>query len=91
MINVLPLFISMSGTLPTADTQTFGHQVTKVAPRFGGGAVTFVGDRGMIKGPQIEELGAYKARHPGSSTNEAAMKGFCAIDLNDSRLPCGKY
>ena len=44
----------------TADTQTFGHQVTKVAQRFGGGAVTFVGDRGMIKGPQIEELSAYK-------------------------------
>jgi hypothetical protein len=44
----------------TADTQTFGHQVTKVAQRFGGGAVTFVGDRGMIKGPQIEELKAYK-------------------------------
>jgi len=44
----------------TADTQTFGHQVTKVAQRFGGGVVTFVGDRGMIKGPQIEELSAYK-------------------------------
>ena len=44
----------------TADTQTFGHQVTKVAQRFGGGAVTFVGDRGMIKGPQIEELNTYK-------------------------------
>jgi transposase len=40
----------------TQDTQTFAHQVTKVAKRFGGGAVTFVGDRGMIKGPQIEVL-----------------------------------
>jgi len=28
--------------------------------RFGGGAVTFVGDRGMIKGPQIDALKAYK-------------------------------
>ena len=44
----------------TADPQTFGPQVTKVAQRFGGGAVTFVGDRGMIKGPQIEALSAYK-------------------------------
>lgn len=44
----------------TADTQTFGAQVTKVAQRFGGGAVTFVGDRGMIKGPQIDALKAYK-------------------------------
>lgn len=43
----------------TQDTQTFGSQVRKVAERFGGGAVTFVGDRGMIKGPQIEALKAY--------------------------------
>lgn len=40
----------------TTDTKTFGSQVHKVAGRFGGGAVTFVGDRGMIKGPQIERL-----------------------------------
>jgi transposase len=44
----------------TSDTKTFGAQVHKVATRFGGGAVTFVGDRGMIKGPQIEELQAEK-------------------------------
>ena len=42
----------------TIDTQTFGSQVHKVAHRFGGGVVTFVGDRGMIKGPQIEQLQA---------------------------------
>ncbi len=40
----------------TPDTQTMANQVHKVAERFGGGSVTFVGDRGMIKGPQIEEL-----------------------------------
>jgi len=44
----------------TKDTKTFGPQIYKVAQRFGGGAVTFVGDRGMIKGPQIEELQAEK-------------------------------
>ncbi len=44
----------------TQDTQTFASQVSKVAARFGGGAVTFVGDRGMIKGPQIAELKAYE-------------------------------
>jgi transposase len=44
----------------TTDTKTFGVQVHKVAERFGGGAVTFVGDRGMIKGPQIEQLQAQK-------------------------------
>ncbi len=42
----------------TSDTSTFASQVRKVADRFGGGAVTFVGDRGMIKGPQIDALQA---------------------------------
>jgi len=44
----------------TTDTKTFGLQIHKVAQRFGGGAVTFVGDRGMIKGPQIKQLQAEK-------------------------------
>jgi hypothetical protein len=40
----------------TADPQTFGAQVKKVAERFGCRRVTFVGDRGMIKSAQIEDL-----------------------------------
>jgi len=40
----------------TVDTQTVSAQVKKVAERFGAQGVTFVGDRGMIKGPQIQEL-----------------------------------
>ena len=44
----------------TIDTKTFGLQIRKVAQRFGGAAVTFVGDRGMIKGPQIKQLQAEK-------------------------------
>jgi len=44
----------------TADTKTFGQQVHKVTERFGGGSVTMVGDRGMIKGPQIKQLQAEK-------------------------------
>jgi hypothetical protein len=40
----------------TVDTQTVRAQVKKVAERFGAQGVTFVGDRGMIKGPQIQEL-----------------------------------
>ena len=44
----------------TVDTKTFGQQVHKVARRFGGQSVTMVGDRGMIKGPQIEQLQAEK-------------------------------
>lgn len=42
----------------TNDTKTFGSQVRKVADRFGGGVVTMVGDRGMIKGPQIQQIQA---------------------------------
>ena len=41
----------------TSDPKTFLPQVRKVAGRFGASEVTFVGDRGMIKGPQIEQLG----------------------------------
>lgn len=41
----------------TQDPKTFASQVKKVAERFGGGEVTFVGDRGMLKSEQIEELG----------------------------------
>jgi len=40
----------------TADPQTFGAQVTKAAERFGCQRVIFVGDRGMIKSAQIEDL-----------------------------------
>ena len=41
----------------TGDPKTFGAQIQKVVARFGGQGVTFVGDRGMIKGPQIAALG----------------------------------
>ena len=43
----------------TQDLRTFGSQVKKVAGRFGQGEVVFVGDRGMIKAPQVEELTAH--------------------------------
>ena len=41
----------------TSDAKTFLPQVRKSAERFGVREVTFVGDRGMIKSPQIEQLG----------------------------------
>ena len=41
----------------TGDPKTVGSQIQKVVERFGGKGVTFVGDRGMLKGPQIKELG----------------------------------
>ncbi len=40
----------------TSDPATMASQVRKVAERFGGGAITFVGDRGMLKSAQIEDL-----------------------------------
>jgi transposase len=42
----------------TQDPKTFGPQIRKAADRFGSKEVTFVGDRGMIKSPQIEQLNA---------------------------------
>lgn len=40
----------------TQDPKTLASQVHKVAKRFGGSEVTFVGDRGMIKAHQVEDL-----------------------------------
>ncbi len=40
----------------TQDPHTFAAQINKVKARFGVTAITFVGDRGMIKGQQIEDL-----------------------------------
>src|SRR5580658_1348376 len=41
----------------TQDPKTFAEQITKASQDFGCQQVTFVGDRGMIKSGQIEELG----------------------------------
>src|SRR5262247_1798710 len=40
----------------THDPHTLAAQLNKVKARFGVQAITFVGDRGMIKGQQIEDL-----------------------------------
>lgn len=44
----------------TSDLTTFSHQIKKAAERFGGGSVSFVGDGGMIKKPQIKQLTDHK-------------------------------
>jgi transposase len=41
----------------TSDLKTFAPQIQKVAQRFGATTVTLVGDRGMIKKPQMQNLG----------------------------------
>jgi hypothetical protein len=40
----------------TSDLKTFANQIAKIADRFGCERVTMVGDRGMIKSAQIEQL-----------------------------------
>lgn len=40
----------------TQDPATFSSQIKKVTTRFGGGDVTLVGDRGMIKSKQIKDI-----------------------------------
>ena len=40
----------------TGDTSTVSSQIAKLQQRFKAGHVTLVGDRGMIRGPQIDEL-----------------------------------
>jgi len=42
----------------TQDPKTFAPQIKKATERFGCEGVTFVGDRGMIKSLQIEQLGS---------------------------------
>jgi hypothetical protein len=39
-----------------SDPKTVAAQIKKVVTQFGGGEVTFVGDRGMLKGAQLEQL-----------------------------------
>ena len=62
----------------------------KVAERFGGGEVTFVGDRGMIKSEQVEELGAHGFHYITAITKpqiETLLKGgLIQMDLFDQGL-----
>jgi len=43
----------------TPDQATVASQIHKAAKRFGGGEITFVGDRGMLKNQQVEDLKEY--------------------------------
>lgn len=74
----------------TSDTQTFAAQVHKAASRFGAQSVTFVGDRGMIKGPQIAALAAAGFHYITAITKpqiESLLKqGVLQIELFDQTL-----
>jgi hypothetical protein len=63
-----------------------------VAKRFGGREITFVGDRGMIKTPQIEALGERQFHYITAITKpqiEALLKSdVLQLDLFDETLAC---
>ncbi len=72
------------------DLTTLGSQVQKVAGRFGQGEVVFVGDRGMIKGPQIEDLNSHGFHYISALTKpqiESLLgKGVFQMSLFDQDL-----
>ena len=74
----------------TLDPQTFGAQVKKVAERFGCERVTFVGDRGMIKTAQVEELAEVGFHYITAITKpqirSLIKKGVFQLELFDQQL-----
>jgi hypothetical protein len=74
----------------TQDPQTFAVQITKVKARFGIHEITFVGDRGMIKGQQIEDLAQQGLHYITAITKPQIEKllkqGTLQMDLFDQEL-----
>src|SRR5918911_3895958 len=74
----------------THDPQTFAAQITKVKARFGVHEITFVGDRGMIKGQQIEDLAQQGLHYITAITKPQIEKllhqGTLQMDLFDQEL-----
>ena len=75
----------------THDTGTFATQIRKVAERFGGGEVTFVGDRGMIKSHQVKDLLGHGFHYITAITKpqieSLLAKGTIQMDYLTKRLP----
>src|SRR6266436_1291809 len=74
----------------TQDPQTFAAQINKVKARFGVHAITFVGDRGIIKGPQIDDL-AQQGLHDITAITKPQIEkllrtGTLQMDLFDQEL-----
>jgi Transposase DDE domain len=74
----------------TQDPQTFAAQLAKVKTRFGVTDITFVGDRGMIKGQQIEDLAQQGFHYITAITKPQIEKllrtGIFQMDLFDQEL-----
>jgi hypothetical protein len=74
----------------TQDPHTFAVQLNKVKARFGVTAITFVGDRGMIKGQQIDDLAQHGFHYITAITKPQIEKllkqGTLQMDLFDQEL-----
>jgi transposase len=74
----------------TTDLQSFSAQIEKTAHEFGCRQVTMVGDRGMIKSSQIEELGSAGFHYITAITKpqirSMLKKGVFQLGLFDSDL-----
>src|SRR2546428_2561141 len=74
----------------TQDPHTFAAQLAKVKTRFGVKDITFVGDRGMIKGQQIEDLAQQGFHYITAITKPQIEKllrqGTFQMDLFDQEL-----
>jgi hypothetical protein len=74
----------------TQDPHTFAAQLAKVKTRFGVKDITFVGDRGMIKGQQIAELAQHGFHYITAITKPQIEKllrtGTLQMDLFDQEL-----
>jgi Transposase DDE domain len=74
----------------TQEPHTFATQLAKVKTRFGVHAITFVGDRGMIKGQQIDDLAQQGFHYITAITKPQIEKllkqGTLQMDLFDQEL-----
>jgi Transposase DDE domain len=74
----------------TQDPRTFATQLAKVKTRFGVQEITFVGDRGMIKGQHIEDLAQQGFHYITAITKPQIEKllkqGTFQMDLFDQEL-----
>jgi hypothetical protein len=74
----------------TQDPHTFAAQLAKVKTRFGVQEITFVGDRGMIKGQQIEDLAQHGFHYITAITKPQIEKllrtGTLQMELFDQEL-----
>jgi hypothetical protein len=74
----------------TQDPHTVAAQVAKLKDRFGVTAITFVGDRGMLKGQQVEDLAQHGFHYITAITKPQIDKllrtGTLQMDLFDQEL-----